>query len=328
MHLANRLDEIDAKILEDLLIDGRKAFTEIARETHLSKDMVWQHYNNLKKTGVIIGATIQLDYAALGYNASANFIVTVPANQQQNTTEQLGKIPGIYGAYPWGSPSRLWAVSDIMKAEQIERVKQSILRLKSVIKLEVEAWTGIRNSPHNLSVLTNNKTSDYAETTTPTENRIERSSKAIDEVDRQLIEKLAVNSRAPFHQIGKEIGVSTNTAMRRYSNLKRNGVIRALIQIDPTKIGYPIERRIRLTTDSREDLNEIPRKIAIIPDVRSVVRTIGYYDLTVAMEIKSYQHAFDLENEIASIHGIKEMEAATITQFPVLPFPREHISTF
>jgi Lrp/AsnC family transcriptional regulator, regulator for asnA, asnC and gidA len=323
-----KIDEIDAKIIKDLLIDGRKEFTEIAREAQVSKDVIWQHYSKMKKDGTIVGSTIQLDYAALGCNTSVNFMITVPVDQQQQTIQQLRKIPGIYDAYPWGSHSRIWAVSDIMKTEQVEQVKQLILRLRSVIKLEVEAWTGLRNSPQNLSVLTNDKIPSHTETETPIENGIERNPRTIDEVDRQLIEKLAVNSRAPFREIGEELNISTNTAIRRYNNLKRNHIIRALIQINPPKLGYSEESRIRLTIDSHENLDEIAKKISNVPDVRSVIKTIGYYDLTIAMQIQSFQHSSALENEIAIIQGIREMEPATITQNPILPFPREHISTF
>jgi len=326
---ARKIDEIDAKILRDLLIDGRKEFTEIAREAQVSKDVIWQHYNNMRKEGIIVGATIQLNYAALGYNVSASFIVDVPIGQQQQVMGQLRKIPGIYDAYRWGSPSRLWAVSDLMKAEQIERVKQLTKRLPSVLRLEVEIWTGMKRMPENLSVLTNDKLpSNTEKTEIPTKNRIEKNVSKIDEIDRQLIEKLVVNSRASFNEIGKELGISTSTAIRRYNNLIRNGIIRAIIQINPTKIGYPIEADFRLTIDSQWDLNSIAEKIAEIPNVVGILKTTGPHDLTIFTEIKNFEHLIALETEIANIPGIKEMETASLNQFPMLPYPREHISTF
>lgn len=326
---ARKIDEIDAKILRDLLIDGRKEFTEIAREAQVSKDVIWQHYNNMRKEGIIVGATIQLNYAALGYNVSASFIVDVPIGQQQQVMGQLRKTPGIYDAYRWGSPSRLWAVSDLMKAEQIERVKQLIKRLPSVLRLEVEIWTGMKRMPENLSVLTNDKLpSNTEKTEIPTKNRIEKNVSKIDEIDRQLIEKLVVNSRASFNEIGKELGISTSTAIRRYNNLIRNGIIRAIIQINPTKIGYPIEADFRLKIDSQWDLNSIAEKIAEIPNVVGILKTTGPHDLTIFTEIKNFEHLIALETEIANIPGIKEMETAVLNQMPILPYPREHISTF
>ena len=41
------LEEIDVKILKELLKDGRKSFTTIAEEYQTSKDIVWKHYKNM-----------------------------------------------------------------------------------------------------------------------------------------------------------------------------------------------------------------------------------------------------------------------------------------
>jgi DNA-binding Lrp family transcriptional regulator len=327
--LPRKIDEIDARILKDLLKDGRKEFTEIAREAQVSKDVIWQHYANMKKEGIIIGATIQLNYASLGYNVAASFFVDVPPSEQRHVVEQLRKIPGLYDAYQWGSHSRLWAVSDLMKAEQIDKVKQLIKKLPSVLRLDVEIWTGVRNMPENLSVLTNDKiSSDTEKTDMKTKKGIKETAVKIDETDRQIIEKLAVNGRVPFSNIGRELGISTSTVIRRYNDLKRNGIVRALIQINPIKIGYPSTACFRLTINSQGDLASIAEKIAKIPDVFIIWTTTGSYDLTIFAEIKDLGHLAALETEIASIHGIREMETPALNVFPLLPYPREHISTF
>jgi DNA-binding Lrp family transcriptional regulator len=124
------------------------------------------------------------------------------------------------------------------------------------------------------------------------------------------------------------LGISTSTAIRRYNNLKRNGIIRAVIQINPAKIGYPIEACFRLTIDSQWGLNSIAEKIAEIPNVVGILKTTGPHDLSVFAEIKNFEHLIALETDIANIPGVKEMEAASLNQFPMLPYPREHISTF
>lgn len=323
-----KIDEIDAKILKDLLIDGRKEFTEIAREIQVSKDVIWQHYNNMKKERIIIGSTIQLNYAALGYDVSASFFIKVPIGQQQQVEEQLRKIPGIYDAYRWGSHSQLWAVSDLMKAEQIEQVKQLIKKVPSVLKSEVEIWTGTRNTPENLSVLADCRTPRAAEKTEMTNKIIQEEAIKIDEIDKQLIKKLSVNSRASFNRISKELKISPSTTIRRYNKLKRNHIIKSLIQINPAKIGYPVEACFKLTIQSQENLTETAKKIAEVPDVRGVIKTAGSHDLCVFAAIKNFDHLFALENEIASIQGIREIATPVLNPQLILPYRREHLSTF
>ena len=326
---ARRIGEIDAKILKDLLKDGRKKFTEIAREAHVSKDAIWQHYTNMKKEGIIVGATIQLNYARLGYNVSASFFVDTLPQEQGQAIEQLRKIPGLYDAYRWGSHSRLWVVSDLMRTDQLEQVTQSIRKLPSVTGLKVEVWTGMRRTPENLSVLANDKiSSDTEKIETQAENRIEKTADEIDDIDRQIIEKLVVNGRASFSDIAKKMGISTSTVVRRYDDLKRNGIIRAIVQINPLKIGYSFSACFRLKTDPKWSLANIVEKISKLPDVVGILKTTGVYDLTIFTSVRNFEHFFALENEIANIQDVGEMDTAALNQFPILPHSREHTSTF
>lgn len=324
-----RIDEIDAKILKDLLIEGRKEFTKIAKEIKVSKDVIWQHYNNMMKKKIIVGATIQLDYTVLGYDISANFIVDTPTNQQQQVMKDLRKIGGIYDAYRWGSPSRIWAVTGLMKTDQIELVKQKIKKVPSVLRVEVEIWTGLRNTPENLSILTNTKKAVFTEKKdSPTGKRDGKKPNKIDELDRRLIEELSVNNRVSFNQISKKLDTSASTIIRRYTKLERNHIIRSLIQINPARIGYTIQASFRLIIDSHEGLNNIAVGISEIPDVSGVLKTSGKHDLTVFTAIKSFEHLFAVEHEIVSIPGVREVETPALSQLSILPYPREHISTF
>ena len=205
---AKKIDEIDAKILKDLLIDGRKEFTEIAREAQVSKDIIWQHYTNMKKKGIIIGATIKLNYASLGYNITASFYVDIPPKETAQVAEQLRKIHGLYRAVRYSSPSRLLAMSDMMKAEQIDYVKQRIKKLPSVIGLDVGIFTGVRSMPENLSVLNIDKIPNVTEKTEPQpKKRNKKTECKIDDIDRKIIEKLRVNGGRCFNSMGKESGI-------------------------------------------------------------------------------------------------------------------------
>ena len=119
----------------------------------------------------------------------------------------------------------------------------------------------------------------------------------------------------------KEVGISTSTVIRRFSDLKRDGIVRALIQINSAKIGYSTMACFRLAIDSQGVLDGIAEKISIIPDVTGILKTSGAYDLTIFTGIKDIEHLVALETEIANIPGIREMETASLKQFYVLPYP-------
>lgn len=329
MSTVKKTDEIDAKILKDLLIDGRKELKKIAREAKISKDILWQHYTNMRKQGIIVGATLQLNYAALGYDIAASFFIDVLPSEQRQVAEQLRKIPGLHGSFRWGSPSRIWAVAEMIKSSRIEAVKQLINSLPSVRKVEIEVWTGSRNQPENLSILDNSKISSGTEKTElQHRRRIKETAVKIDETDRQIIKKLVVDGREPFSSIGKELGISTNTAIRRYNRLKRNGIVRALIQIDPAKIGYLTTICFRLMIGSKGNVDSIAEKIGKIPDVFGILKTTGVHGIDIFTVIKDSEHCAALETELASMPGILEMETVTLNPYAMLPFPGEHMSTF
>ena len=69
-----------------------------SQEAKVSKNVIWQHFSNLKKKGVIVGSTIQLDYKSLGYDGAASFFVNVPVQERENAANLI-KIPGVYDVY-------------------------------------------------------------------------------------------------------------------------------------------------------------------------------------------------------------------------------------
>ena len=85
MTLISRIDEIDAKILKDLLVYGRKPFTEIAKEAGTTKNIVWQRYKRMKKEGIIVGSTIQANYQRLGYPSGASIFIAFKPGKRETT---------------------------------------------------------------------------------------------------------------------------------------------------------------------------------------------------------------------------------------------------
>jgi Lrp/AsnC family transcriptional regulator for asnA, asnC and gidA len=323
------LDSIDTKILKDLLIDGRKEFTKIAKEANVSKDVIWHRYNKMKNKGIIIGATIQLNYPVLGYNGSANFIIDISLPKRHEIIKKLERIPGLHGAYYWNNPSRLYAISDFTKVEQINKIRQKINAMQNVTKIETEIITGLRGQPENLSILNDSKTSNKKESTKSIyENKINDVVIKIDDIDKQIIEILTDNSRVSFRFIGKKLGIATSTAIRRYNNLKQNNVIRTVIQINPKKIGYSFNTCYRLMIDGQMHPDRIAQEIVKIPDIIATELTTNAYGITIFTEIKSIDHLSTLEDRIVSIPGIKRINGPILTKFSELPYKREHMSTF
>lgn len=62
-------------------------------------------------------------------------------------------------------------------------------------------------------------------------------SDSFDVIDRQLIQALQLDARAPFSRIAAVLGVSDQTVARRYSRLRTEGLLRVLGLPDPAVLG-------------------------------------------------------------------------------------------
>ena len=96
----NILDEFDKKILLQLEKDGRKPYSEIAKNLAISNTMVHQRVTRLKRIGILKGAGIILDERKLGYEWSAfTGLVLKEDSDSKLIIEELRKIPEVTECY-------------------------------------------------------------------------------------------------------------------------------------------------------------------------------------------------------------------------------------
>jgi DNA-binding Lrp family transcriptional regulator len=132
--------------------------------------------------------------------------------------------------------------------------------------------------------------------------------------------------------LGREIGISPDTAKRRYEKLKNNGVLKVTIQINPVKIGYQA-MCVFFTVTSHENSFVLIEKISKIPDVISIMKTTGDYDLQIWAMAKDLGQLLFIQGEIGKIPGISRIDMEVLgleenSNWLKWPSPRQYISTF
>lgn len=142
----------------------------------------------------------------------------------------------------------------------------------------------------------------------------------MDKLDFKIIKKLIDNSRIPFNKISNELGVSTDTIIRRYNKLKEMGVIKPAISIDIFKLGYNIRVWYMISVRHQIDISVIIEKLAKITDVVRVIKAFGDYDLLVIVAIKDFKHMFEIGRKLKKINGVINIEA-----HPYLPITDPHL---
>jgi Lrp/AsnC family transcriptional regulator for asnA, asnC and gidA len=322
-----KIDEIDAKILKDLLQDGRKSFDDIANECNVSKNKIWKCYMQMKKAGIIVGATIQMNYASLGYVAIATILLNIESQHVESVFERLKKIPEVLAIRQFNSRYNVRLIVNLKNLKELDQIKQTIRFHSSVVDIRTYFWLDVMNNPENLSfgfpknletILNQkpSKTSGIPEKIT------------IDETDKQITEKLSEDGRKSFRKIAEETGLSTDTVIRRYERLVKSGAMKVSIQINPEKLGYQANLDFSIAFAFQKETSKIVENLSKIPDVIIILKTSGDYDLHVTAMVRDTKQQFEIQEEIAKIPNIMKMETAARRIPNKWPTNSQHISTF
>jgi len=109
----SELDELDLHLLRLLVADGRRSYTDLARETGLSTSAVHSRVRRLEQRGVITGYTARVDPALAGLPLTA-FVSVTPIDQ----------------AAPDDAPERLQHLTAVEACHSVAGVESWILKVR------------------------------------------------------------------------------------------------------------------------------------------------------------------------------------------------------
>jgi Lrp/AsnC family transcriptional regulator, leucine-responsive regulatory protein len=90
-----RIDQIDQKIVGELLEDGRLPIAELGRRVNLSSPAVAERLKRLERTGVVTGYRAQVDPRALGYELLAIVRIKPAPRQLPKISKLAAEIPQV-----------------------------------------------------------------------------------------------------------------------------------------------------------------------------------------------------------------------------------------
>ena len=94
------LDNVDVKILEILLKNAKKPYTEVAKLIPVSGGTVHVRMRKLEELGVVEGTTLKLNYAKLGFDVTAFIgIFLLRSELYDDVIKELKEIPEIVSVH-------------------------------------------------------------------------------------------------------------------------------------------------------------------------------------------------------------------------------------
>ena len=94
--VGNQLDAIDTRILEELTVEARISFVQLAKKLKVSNTLIHQRVKRMKELGILKKASYLIDPEKLGYETSTyTTIMLSNAKYHRQVEEALKKIPEI-----------------------------------------------------------------------------------------------------------------------------------------------------------------------------------------------------------------------------------------
>lgn len=123
-----------------------------------------------------------------------------------------------------------------------------------------------------------------------------------------------------FRRIARELGVSPDTVMHRYTALQKEGAIRgSTIVIDPRKIGYQAMAVFVIDTspthilprqNNPPDSSMILDRLIQMPNIIVAAKSVGDHDLLAISVVMSFEHLIKVRDDIARIPGVKDLQVS------------------
>jgi DNA-binding Lrp family transcriptional regulator len=310
-----KLDEIDAKILKILLEESRTSFTDMSKSCNISVGAVRMRYKNLWAKGIINGEIMLVNPYSLRYKHVSLIGVTTTQENENQVMQFLQEKPFIgcvferFGKYDIGAQV---AIQSIEELSEIQRTLEAHPLIKHVEAL-IFAGDVIAEHPENLIVKPFSGKIEHRNITP------EKTQMKMDETDIKIVQILTAKSRTPFRQIGEQLDISTKNAIDRYKRLRGKVLTLSTITVNLDKLGYQAGGLVFIKLTNKSKIEEVAGKLLTIPNVLTMVKYIGNFDLFAFVVWEDFNEYLKMEDEIKKIKNVNYFDIHVIKLPPAWP---------
>jgi DNA-binding Lrp family transcriptional regulator len=121
------IDDVDRKILNELLRDCRRSYRSIARRAGVSVGTVLSRIRRLEKAGLIKGYSVLLDHEKLGYQLTVVAEITVSKGKLLEMEQAIGKLPNTCAVYDVTGSTDALVLAKFHTREELSKFTKSLL---------------------------------------------------------------------------------------------------------------------------------------------------------------------------------------------------------
>ena len=288
-----KLDKKDKIILDVLDFNARASFTEIAKKTGMSKQLVKYRFDELVRKGIIKGTYAAVDMFKAGYGCYQIFLKlqNVTRQKEKEVISYISRIKQIkrlslVGGGDWDIIFVVW-IRNIAGLEDIMN-KISIKYGKFIFNKYISISTGF--------FYFRNKFAYDAKDFPSIKIDVGQECPKLDKRDKLLIRMLNKDARASSIQLSKKLKISAVTVNKKIKALQNKGIIRQFrLQINESLLDFVHHHLfLKLTSLNPQRINELMEYLKIHKNVLSVTRAIEKSDLEIDLLVKSPKEFYDI----------------------------------
>jgi DNA-binding Lrp family transcriptional regulator len=141
MNSIGNIDEIDAKILSELIEDARKKITDIAKKCGVSSTAILNRIKRLKAEGIITGTVLFSDMSRLGYMFPASIGISLNQSQESEVLKLIAEKVHVIMLSRSVGEDNLFLFVVANNLHEIENLKQTIKGCPRVRKVRISIWS-------------------------------------------------------------------------------------------------------------------------------------------------------------------------------------------
>ena len=133
------IDEIDAKILKELLKDARASFSDIAKICGVSSNTIAKRFKNLQQKGVITGTSTLTCVDEFEFQFPLSVDLNVEAGEENNVLEILEKMSNIRSLHQVIGRYDIHTVFHVRSFDEIGQIRDFLTKEKVIKRVGLTA---------------------------------------------------------------------------------------------------------------------------------------------------------------------------------------------
>lgn len=306
----------DRKMLYELDLNSRQSFQEIGKKVRLSKELVFYRIKKLEEMGIIQRYSTMVDVGKLGYMNFRIFLkfqnTTIAKEQEIINHLEKQRIVGWFVTVEGNWDLNVWLLCKSI--EELNEFWENFNKkyMKYIARMQLSVFTNI--TYFSKAYLLNIKNTHKFRFVTPPK------TEKIDEIDKEILKKIAPNSRISVVDIAQELNISPRTVATRIKNLEKKKIIVGYkVLIDLSKLGYLYYKiHFKLSNVNEERIKTFRQCIFEHPNIVYDNITIGGPDLEIDVQVESTEKLREIIKEI------KNKFSTIIQDYEILHYLKEY----